>query len=316
MNNVRLGSIVVSLWVLVGVSSGQAQVLAPSKVQVRPPTITTVRTTQTLTLPPSVALEGTFRMGDPATLRTLGIGAPANGRRVKLVRSRDGRADYATVTSWSANQIVFTLPGTPFGTGATTEPMLIGVSTARGEWIGSPVQATLSRGGARVGRRAAGCANPDWDQDGENAIECGGADCDDGDGRRNPSASEICDADDLDEDCNPATYGMRDLDRDGAGDSQCCNADGGGGRICGEDCDDTRAGAHHGVPEVCDQVDNDCDGRSDEGVQLTLWSDRDGDGFGDPNATQQACGWSPGLSYLGNDCNDGAANIFKGQGCN
>jgi hypothetical protein len=51
-----------------------------------------------------------------------------------------------------------------------------------------------------------------------------------------------------------------------------CNAncdsdgDGYGGQICGgADCDDGNAAINPGATEYCDEVDNDCDGQTDEG---------------------------------------------------
>ena len=52
----------------------------------------------------------------------------------------------------------------------------------------------------------------DNDSDGFAAIHCGGNDCDDNDANRSPGNLEVCDAQGIDEDCNPRTVG--DLDQD------------------------------------------------------------------------------------------------------
>ncbi|HAD12429.1 MAG TPA: hypothetical protein DCF33_08315, partial [Saprospirales bacterium] len=44
------------------------------------------------------------------------------------------------------------------------------------------------------------------------------------------------------------------------------------------DCDDNNAAINPGAQEVCDGVDNDCDGQVDEGVKTTYYADADGDG--------------------------------------
>jgi hypothetical protein len=67
------------------------------------------------------------------------------------------------------------------------------------------------------------CAVPDKDGDGEDSIACGGADCDDNDRNRAPARTEVCDANDVDEDCDPTTFGKRDADNDGYFDAQCRN---------------------------------------------------------------------------------------------
>jgi hypothetical protein len=80
----------------------------------------------------------------------------------------------------------------------------------------------------------------------------------------------------------------------------------------GNDCDDSRVDVNPGVSEICDGIDNNCDGRVDEGQTLVAYSDADGDGHGDPATALDVCPeefsraqregrW---LSMTGNDCDD------------
>ncbi len=78
------------------------------------------------------------------------------------------------------------------------------------------------------------------------------------------------------------------------------------------DCDDSQASVSPSSPELCDGVDNDCDGEVDEEVQSTFWADLDGDGAGDPNAPILACTLPAQASTNDNDCNDAQATAFPG----
>lgn len=103
----------------------------------------------------------------------------------------------------------------------------------------------------------------DRDGDGALAPECGGNDCDDSDPDRFPGNTEVCDAAGHDEDCDPTTFGDVDEDGDGAISAACCDASS-GRPICGTDCDDDAAGVRPGLPEVCNAIDDDCDGLVDD----------------------------------------------------
>ena len=154
----------------------------------------------------------------------------------------------------------------------------------------------------------------DRDGDGSASLACGGDDCDDADGNRRPGKAEVCDVEGHDEDCDPTTFGVRDLDGDGEPDAACCN-----GAVCGSDCDDTRAGVNPLVPEVCGNgVDDDCDGRTDEGGLTDGFVDADGDGWGDSAMPLSACPGAPGFSANGGDCEDDEPTVNPGmsESCN
>ncbi|MBA2499780.1 MAG: T9SS type A sorting domain-containing protein [Chitinophagaceae bacterium] len=78
------------------------------------------------------------------------------------------------------------------------------------------------------------------------------------------------------------------------------------------DCNDANAAIHPGAVEVCDGVDNNCDGQVDEGVKITYYADADGDGYGSNISTIQACSMPQGYLASGGDCNDNNTSINPG----
>jgi len=145
------------------------------------------------------------------------------------------------------------------------------------------------------------------------------SDCDDDDAAVYPSAPEVCNA--LDDNCDgrvdeglTATW-YPDADDDGFGDAsaptETCNPSEGWVQV-GRDCDDTAPTAFPGAVEVCDGVDNDCDGETDEDTGSTWYMDVDGDGFGDSDASTEACDQPSGHTDRGGDCDDGSFDVFPG----
>ncbi len=140
------------------------------------------------------------------------------------------------------------------------------------------------------------------DADGDGTSSCDG-DCDDADPDNLPGNTEICDH--QDNDCDglidaddASVVGLTlfygDADGDTYGDAAIthlrCFVEPGTAES-GDDCDDGDADTYPGAPELCDGLDNDCDGSpaADE-------DDADGDGF-------RSCG---------GDCDDGDASAYPG----
>jgi hypothetical protein len=147
-------------------------------------------------------------------------------------------------------------------------------------------------------------AGPCGDADGDGARDatCGGTDCDDANPSRYPGAMEVCDAADFDEDCDSETFGFRDADGDGFPDARCCN-----GANCGDDCNDARPGVNPEALEMCNAVDDDCDGRTDEDLLVMLYTDADRDGFG-AGTPVTGCPGMAGTVTNGDDCDDARAS--------
>jgi len=141
-------------------------------------------------------------------------------------------------------------------------------------------------------------------------------DCDDGDAAINPGAKEVCDEEDNDcdgtADEGVTTTWYADDDGDSYGNAsetaEECTAP--RGYVSdGTDCDDDEEDANPGATEVCDEIDNDCDGSVDEGVTTTYYADDDGDGFGDSSDTVGACSEPSGYTSDATDCDDTDSSV-------
>ncbi len=147
-------------------------------------------------------------------------------------------------------------------------------------------------------------------------------DCDDVRDDIHPGAVELCNGED--EDCdgqvdegfaNNGTEYWQDLDGDGFGDPTSMT------RSCVEpfgfvadatDCDDANSGVNPAADELCNTVDDDCDGEIDEAgsVDGVPWfTDGDGDGFGDLSTQVTTCAQPAGLVGLAGDCDDNNALV-------
>ena len=187
------------------------------------------------------------------------------------------------------------------------------------------VVVSLVAGCAGDKSEGAGETDPDADGDGYPASE----DCDDTDPSVYPGAVEACDG--KDNDCDGVTdlddadvvgveTGPIDSDGDGFGDPQRVGNFCPGNRPANIadnalDCDDRDDAVNPDGNEVCDDIDNDCDGFVDgddaDATAIPTWSlDGDGDGWGDAVGAFRSCE-NPGDGYAENglDCDDSNGEI-------
>ncbi len=145
-------------------------------------------------------------------------------------------------------------------------------------------------------------------------------DCDDGHAVVNPDAVEICDGIDndcsgaIDDDASDASDWYADADGDGWGSGEATTAcdTPSGGVVDTGDCDDSDATSFPGATELCDGVDNDCDGAVEDPSASVYYADDDADGYGDPVAATSACGAPVGFVTDATDCDDAATDVHPG----
>lgn len=115
---------------------------------------------------------------------------------------------------------------------------------------------------------------------------------------------------------DPNTRFYYDADKDGFGDENkwldACFEPEGYVKTAG-DCEDDNSHRNPGVKEVCDGIDNNCDGQIDEGYDRNwYYLDADGDGFGDPAQGILACVIPPNYTLNDQDCQDGDPTVYPG----
>jgi hypothetical protein len=155
------------------------------------------------------------------------------------------------------------------------------------------------------------CVDTDDDNDGDPDA----TDCKPLNPAINHGADELCDG--LDNNCNGAVdEGAADNDHDGIGDCVDPDDDNDGDPDL-TDCKPLNPAIFHGAPELCDGIDNNCEGRVDEafpdfdadGAKDCVDTDDDNDG--DPDVTDCAA-FNPAISHAATEACDGLDNNCSG----
>ena len=148
-------------------------------------------------------------------------------------------------------------------------------------------------------------------------------DCDDDDGAISPAGEEICnDVDDdcdgdIDSDASDRAIWYADTDADGYGDAASTteDCDQPSGYVSDDsDCDDTESAVNPGETEICNDIDDDCDGDIDTTATDagTWYDDTDSDGYGDASASTTDCDQPSGTVSDDTDCDDADGDTYPG----
>ena len=163
------------------------------------------------------------------------------------------------------------------------------------------------------------------DGPGEALAAQGSGDCDDDESAIHPEAEELV-GDEVDSNCDGAERCYVDGDGDGfrdAGsqvdstDANCHDAGEAAAWDREGDCDDADPDVHPHADELCNEVDDDCDGIVDgpEALDTELWyGDSDGDGFTIPVESVEDCTPPEGFAAASaeHDCADRDPDAWPG----
>ena len=221
----------------------------------------------------------------------------------------EGTSVSVTAGEISGNQLTLHLSSVPNG--------MTGLSYTDHYGVGAPWLTNASGIGMAYFFNFPISALVDDDMDGFSLFE----DCDDGNAAVFPGAIEICN--DIDDDCDGEidegpVFNLYFLDQDGDGFGagipiQGCKPPNADYVLIGSDCDDGNASVFPGATEICNGLDDNCDGAIDGGLVFqNYYFDGDGDGYGSGSAFYACAPPSVDHVLLPGDCDDGNASVFPG----
>ncbi len=149
------------------------------------------------------------------------------------------------------------------------------------------------------------------------------SDCNDDDAAMHPDLIDECNA--IDDNCNALVdedaifeTWYEDTDDDNYGSVMSTYISCFGSPIAGfisdsTDCDDANEFIHPGALEICNNLDDNCNGSADEGIIFNIYyADGDGDLFGDAESDSLSCIEIIGYTINSTDCDDSNPFIFPG----